>query len=146
MSDDALWAALADPHRRAIVALLLERPRTVGEIVERAGLSQPSTSKHLKVLREAGLVRVRQDAQRRVYALNLAPIAALDTWLTPYRELWNRSLDALGHRLDTPDHGTDPASAGTDPASPGSESRSGRTDAPPARTPSDRTESPPPTD
>ncbi|MEV7289294.1 metalloregulator ArsR/SmtB family transcription factor [Streptomyces sp. NPDC093252] len=109
--DDALWAALADPHRRAIVALLLERPRSVGELVERTGLSQPGTSKHLKVLREAGLVRVRQDAQRRVYALDPAPIAALDAWLTPYRSLWNRSLDALGHRLDAaagPADGTDP--------------------------------------
>ncbi|MEV5909219.1 transcriptional regulator [Streptomyces sp. WAC 01325] len=101
MSEDAsLWSALADPHRRAIVALLLERPRSVGEIVEECGLSQPSTSKHLKVLREAGLVRVRQDAQRRVYALDPAPIAALDAWLAPYRKLWNRSLDALGRRLD----------------------------------------------
>ncbi|MFE5812517.1 ArsR/SmtB family transcription factor [Streptomyces sp. NPDC056479] len=101
MSDDALlWSALADPHRRAIIALLMERPRSVGEIVEECGLSQPSTSKHLKVLREAGLVRVRQDAQRRVYALDPAPIAALDAWLAPYRKLWNRSLDALGRRLD----------------------------------------------
>jgi DNA-binding transcriptional ArsR family regulator len=101
MSDDAfLWAALADPHRRAIVALLLERPRAVGEIVEACGLSQPGTSKHLRVLRDAGLVRVRQDAQRRVYALDPAPIAALDAWLTPYRTLWNESLDTLGRRLD----------------------------------------------
>ncbi|MEU9957715.1 metalloregulator ArsR/SmtB family transcription factor [Streptomyces sp. NPDC050982] len=100
MSDASLWAALADPHRRAIVALLLERPRPVGEIVEACGLSQPSTSKHLKVLRDAGLVRVRQDAQRRVYALDPAPIAELDTWLAPYRKLWNTSLDALGRRLD----------------------------------------------
>ncbi|MFD5515593.1 ArsR/SmtB family transcription factor [Streptomyces sp. NPDC127066] len=100
MSDDALWAALADPRRRAIVALLLERPRTVGEIVEACGLSQPGTSKHLRVLRDAGLVRVRQDAQRRVYALDPAPIAALDAWLAGYRRLWNESLDALGHRLD----------------------------------------------
>ncbi len=87
------WTALADPHRRAIVALS-ERPRPVGEIVEACGLSQPSTSKHLRVLRDAGLVRVRQDAQRRVYALDPAPIAALDVWLTPYRKLWNESLDA----------------------------------------------------
>ncbi|MFF7356829.1 MULTISPECIES: ArsR/SmtB family transcription factor [Streptomyces] len=100
MSDAALWSALADPHRRAIVALLRDRPRSVGEIVEACGLSQPSTSKHLKVLREAGLVRVSQDAQRRVYALDPAPIAALDAWLEPYRRLWNRSLDALGRRLD----------------------------------------------
>ncbi|MEU0781081.1 metalloregulator ArsR/SmtB family transcription factor [Streptomyces sp. NPDC006173] len=100
MSDASLWAALADPHRRAIVALLLERPRAVGELVEACGLSQPSTSKHLRVLRDAGLVRVRQDAQRRVYALDPAPIAALDAWLAPYRTLWNESLDTLGRRLD----------------------------------------------
>ncbi|MFJ9539557.1 ArsR/SmtB family transcription factor [Streptomyces sp. NPDC101225] len=108
MSDAALWAALADPHRRAIVALLLERPRPVGEIVEACGLSQPSTSKHLKVLREAGLVRVRQDAQRRVYALDPAPIAELDAWLVPYRALWNRSLDTLGRRLDATAPDDDP--------------------------------------
>ncbi len=100
MADASLWTALADSHRRAIVALLLERPRPVGEIVEACGLSQPSTSKHLKVLREAGLVRVRQDAQRRVYALEPAPIAELDAWLAPYRRLWNTSLDKLGRRLD----------------------------------------------
>ncbi|MFF1674855.1 ArsR/SmtB family transcription factor [Streptomyces sp. NPDC058256] len=100
MSDASPWTALADPNRRAIVALLLERPRPVGEIVEASGLSQPSTSKHLRVLRDAGLVRVRQDAQRRVYALDPAPIAELDAWLSPYRKLWNESLDALGRRLD----------------------------------------------
>lgn len=101
MTDAALWTALADPHRRAVIALLLERPRSVGEIVEACGLSQPSTSKHLRVLRDAGLVRVRQEAQRRVYALDPAPIAELDAWLAPYRRLWNDSLDALGHRLDS---------------------------------------------
>ncbi|GCB43560.1 helix-turn-helix transcriptional regulator [Streptomyces sp. NL15-2K] len=110
MSDASLWTALADPHRRAIIALLLERPRPVGEIVEACGLSQPGTSKHLKVLKEAGLVRVRQDAQRRVYALDPAPIAELDAWLAPYRKLWNESLDALGRRLDQASEGTqDPA-------------------------------------
>ena len=111
MSDPALWTALADPHRRAIVALLLERPRSVGEIVEACGLSQPGTSKHLKVLREAGLVRVRQDAQRRLYALDPGPIAELDAWLAPYRKLWNTSLDALGDRLDetAPDTPEEPA-------------------------------------
>lgn len=107
MADAALWTALADPHRRAIVALLLERPRPVGEIVEASGLSQPSTSKHLKVLREAGLVQVRQDAQRRVYALDPAPIAELDAWLDPYRRLWNASLDRLGRRLDETSVGPD---------------------------------------
>ncbi|OIJ68992.1 ArsR/SmtB family transcription factor [Streptomyces mangrovisoli] len=116
MSDASLWSALADPHRRAIVALLKERPRPVGEIAEACGLSQPSASKHLKVLREAGLVRVRQDAQRRVHALDPAPMARLDAWLAPYRALWNSSLDALGARLDeTARPDLDPAPAETAP-------------------------------
>jgi DNA-binding transcriptional ArsR family regulator len=94
------WAALADPHRRAMLALMLERPRPVNELVAHTGLSQPGTSKHLRVLREAGLVTVRQDAQRRVYALAPGPLAELDVWLAPYRRLWNDSLDALERHLD----------------------------------------------
>lgn len=94
------WAALADPHRRAMLGLLRERPRAVGELVDLLALSQPSTSKHLRVLREAGLVRARPEAQRRVYELDPAPLAALDAWLAPYRSLWSGALDALGRRLD----------------------------------------------
>ena len=94
------WQALADPHRRAVLQLLLERPRPVGELVERLGLSQPGTSKHLRVLREAGLVRVRRDANRRVYALDPGPLSEIDVWLAPYRRVWNESLDALGRHLD----------------------------------------------
>jgi DNA-binding transcriptional ArsR family regulator len=94
------WAALADPNRRAILALLLERPRPVNELVERLELTQPATSKHLRVLRDAGLVSVRAEAQRRVYALDTAPLAELDVWLAPYRRVWNESLDALGRHLD----------------------------------------------
>jgi DNA-binding transcriptional ArsR family regulator len=94
------WTALADPNRRAALALLLERPRAVNELVERLGLTQPGTSKHLRVLREAGLVRVRVDAQRRVYALEPEPLAELDAWLAPYRRLWSESLDALERHLD----------------------------------------------
>ena len=97
------WQALSDPNRRAVLALLLERPRPVGEIVEQLGLSQPGTSKHLKVLREAGLVQVRQDANRRVYALDPGPIRELDVWLAPYRRLWNERLDELGRHLDRKD-------------------------------------------
>ena len=93
------WSALADPHRRAALELLLERPRPVGELAERLGLSQPGTSKHLRVLREAGLVQVRQDAQRRVDALDPGPLSELDVWLAPYRRLWNESLDVLGAHL-----------------------------------------------
>ena len=96
----ATWAALADPRRRELVALLLDGPRAVGELVESLGLSQPGTSKHLRVLRDAGLVRVRRDAQRRVYALEPAPLAELDAWLAPYRQLWSERLDALERHLD----------------------------------------------
>ena len=97
------WHALSDPNRRAVLELLLERPRPVGELVEQLGLSQPGTSKHLKVLREAGLVQVRQDANRRVYALDPGPIRELDVWLAPYRRLWNERLDELGRHLDRKD-------------------------------------------
>ena len=94
------WTALADPQRRALLGLLLERPRPVNELVEHTGLSQPGTSKHLRVLREAGLVQVRRQAQRRVYAVDPGPLAELDVWLAPYRRLWNDSLDALERHLD----------------------------------------------
>jgi len=97
------WAALADPNRRAVLDLLLERPRAVKELVERLHMTQPATSKHLRVLREAGLVSVRQDAQRRVYALEPRPIAELDAWLAPYRRRWDDRLDALERRLDATD-------------------------------------------
>jgi DNA-binding transcriptional ArsR family regulator len=101
------WAALSDPHRRAALSLLLERPRPVGELVEHLGLSQPGTSKHLRVMREAGLVRVRIEAQRRVYEIDPAPLAELDAWLEPYRQLWEARLDALGRHLDATPHRKD---------------------------------------
>lgn len=100
MASDVIWAALADPRRRAVLDLLRESERTVGELAERLGAAQPAMSKHLRVLRNAGLVRARVEAQRRVYAIDPAPIAELDAWLAPYRQLWNASLDALGHHLD----------------------------------------------
>ena len=94
------WHALSDPNRRAVLELLLERPRPVGELVEQLGLSQPGTSKHLKVLREAGLVRVERVAQRRIYAIDPDPMTELDRWLAPYRRLWNDRLDRLGAHLE----------------------------------------------
>jgi DNA-binding transcriptional ArsR family regulator len=94
------WLALSDPHRRTTIELLLERPRTVNELVRELGLTQPGTSKHLRVLREAGLVRVRPEAQRRVYEIDPTPLAELDAWLAPYRGLWNASLDALERHLE----------------------------------------------
>jgi DNA-binding transcriptional ArsR family regulator len=91
---------LAEPTRRRILDLLLERPRPVAELTEALGLTQPGTSKHLRVLREAGLVRVRAEAQRRWYELRPEPLAQIDAWLQPYRRLWADSLDALEHHLD----------------------------------------------
>ena len=94
------YAALAEPHRRRILDLLREGERPVGELVGRLGLSQPGVSKHLRVLREGGFVRVRQDAQRRWYELRPEPLAEVDAWLAPYRRLWADRLDALERHLD----------------------------------------------
>jgi DNA-binding transcriptional ArsR family regulator len=96
----AIWSALGDTNRRALLELLREKPCPVGELVEQLGLSQPATSKHLRVLRNAGLVRVEKAAQQRIYAIDPAPMVALDAWLAPYRKLWNEHLDALGRHLD----------------------------------------------
>ncbi len=100
MASSAAWIALADPRRRAALELLLDRPRSVNELADRLELSQPSTSKHLRVLREAGLVTVRQERQRRLYAIDPQPMAELHEWLARYRRLWDTSLDALERRLD----------------------------------------------
>ncbi|GLY00343.1 MULTISPECIES: metalloregulator ArsR/SmtB family transcription factor [Actinoplanes] len=89
---------LADPTRRRILDLLLDRPRLVGELTAELGLSQPGTSKHLRALREAGLVRVRPEAQRRWYELNPAPLAEIDAWLAPYRRFWEQPWPADGSR------------------------------------------------
>jgi DNA-binding transcriptional ArsR family regulator len=83
-----------------MLELLRERPRPVGELVALTGLTQPGTSKHLRVLREAGLVSSTATAQQRVYALELRPLAELDGWLEPYRRLWDGRLDALERHLD----------------------------------------------
>ena len=105
----APFEVLAEPTRRRILDLLLERPRLVGDLTAQLGLSQPGTSKHLRVLREAGLVQVRPDAQRRWYELRPEPLAEVDAWLAPYRRLWSERLDALGRHLDSmPDELEDP--------------------------------------
>src|SRR3954454_1519912 len=93
-------AVVADPSRRRILDLLLERTRSVGELVELTGLSQPGVSKHLRILRDNGLVRVRQDRQRRLYDVVPGPLAEIDAWLEPYRALWAGRLDDLGRHLD----------------------------------------------
>ena len=94
------FAAVSEPARRRILELLRERERPVGDLVEHLDLSQPGVSKHLRVLREAGLVRVRRDGKRRWYGLRAEPLAELDAWLAPYRELWGGRLDALEQHLD----------------------------------------------
>jgi DNA-binding transcriptional ArsR family regulator len=94
------FAVLADPSRRLILDLLRERPRPVGELVDRLRISQPGVSKHLRVLREAGLVKVRPDGRRRLYGLQPAPLAEVDAWLAPYRRHWSERLDALERHLE----------------------------------------------
>jgi len=95
------FEVLAEPTRRRILDLLRERPRLVGELSAELGLSQPGTSKHLRVLRDAGLVKVRAEAQRRWYELDPTPLAEVDAWLAPYRWMWADRLDALERHLDT---------------------------------------------
>jgi DNA-binding transcriptional ArsR family regulator len=94
------FAVVAEPNRRRILDLLCAEERSVSELVEELALSQPSVSKHLKVLREARLVHSEVNAQRRVYRLNPAPLVELETWLEPYRHYWSERLDALGQHLD----------------------------------------------
>jgi DNA-binding transcriptional ArsR family regulator len=95
-----IFEALADPTRRLIVDLLRERPRLVGELTALLDFSQPGISKHLRVLREAGLVHVRQDAQRRWYELRAEPFSALQTWLDGFRHLVAAKYDRLDRVLD----------------------------------------------
>jgi DNA-binding transcriptional ArsR family regulator len=99
----AAFETLAQPNRRRILDLLLEAERPVGELVDVLALSQPAVSKHLRVLRQAGLVEVRTDAQRRIYRVRAEPLQSVDEWLQPYRRLWASRLDALEHHLQTMD-------------------------------------------
>ncbi|ACV77411.1 ArsR/SmtB family transcription factor [Nakamurella multipartita] len=100
MVSETTWAALADPHRRAVLDLLSTGEHAVNDVVERLQLTQPQASKHLRVLREANLVQVRKDAQRRLYRLDPRPMAEIDAWLAPYRRRWNHSLDRLEDHLE----------------------------------------------
>jgi DNA-binding transcriptional ArsR family regulator len=92
---EAVLRALADPSRRAMVERLAQGPVTAGELDAMLPIARPGVSRHLRVLREAGLVDVRQDAQRRVYSLRPEPLADVDEWLGRYRALWQQRLDAL---------------------------------------------------
>jgi DNA-binding transcriptional ArsR family regulator len=98
-----IFDALSDPARRRILGLLQDGERPAGALVEALGLPQPNVSKHLKVLRTSGLVRVRGDAQRRLYSIDPAPLRELDAWLAPYRRFWSDKLDALGEHLKRSD-------------------------------------------
>jgi DNA-binding transcriptional ArsR family regulator len=93
------FEALAEPLRRHILDLLRERPRMVGELADLLEISQPGVSKHLRVLRDVGLVRVRQDAQRHWYELRPEALIEVDAWLQPYRQLWEERLDRLNDYL-----------------------------------------------
>lgn len=96
----SLFELVAEPHRRQVLDLLREGDRSVGQLVEELNVAQPTVSKHLKALREAGLVVVRPDAQRRWYRLRAEPLRELDAWLAPYRRVWSTRLDALEAHLD----------------------------------------------
>jgi DNA-binding transcriptional ArsR family regulator len=97
------FEVLAEPNRRRILDLLRDRERPVGDLVDALEVSQPAVSKHLRVLREAGLVDVRSDAQRRLYRLRPEPLQSIDEWLGPYRALWAAHLDELERHLDDVD-------------------------------------------
>jgi len=96
-----VFEILSEPTRRRVLDLLREQERTVGELVDALEMSQPAVSKHLRVLRDAGLVEARVDAQRRIYALRPEPLADVDAWLAPYRKFWRGKLAALQRHLDS---------------------------------------------
>lgn len=99
----SIFSAISDPVRRDILALLRAGETPAGALVDALGLPQPNVSKHLKALREAGLVRSRVDGPKRYYSLDPAPLIELDTWLQPYRQFWSGKLDALGEHLSRSD-------------------------------------------
>jgi DNA-binding transcriptional ArsR family regulator len=97
---ESAFAIIAEPNRRAILGLLLSSERSVGEIERRLRMPQPTVSKHLRVLREAGFVESTVDAQRRLYRLKPEPLQELDAWLDPFRRFWSAHVDALERHLD----------------------------------------------
>jgi DNA-binding transcriptional ArsR family regulator len=97
---ESTFAIIAEPSRRAILSLLASSERSVGDIEEQLNLPQPSVSKHLRVLREAGFVESRVDAQRRLYRIKPEPLMEIDAWLAPFRRFWSGHVDALERHLD----------------------------------------------
>src|SRR5215831_458261 len=105
-SVESVFDIIAEPNRRAILSLLASSEQSVGEIEEELGMNQPTVSKHLRVLREAGFVEATVDAQRRVYKLKPESLQELDEWLAPFRRLWSKHVDALERHLDRMDQTT----------------------------------------
>jgi DNA-binding transcriptional ArsR family regulator len=100
---ESVFGIIAEPNRRAILSLLASSERSVSELEQRLRMPQPSVSKHLRVLREAGFVEARVDAQRRVYRIRAEPLAEVDAWLAPFRRFWSAHVDALERHLDRMD-------------------------------------------
>jgi len=103
---ESVFEVIAEPNRRAILNLLVSSQQSVGEIEHRLGMPQPTVSKHLRVLREAGFVEARVDAQRRLYRLKPEPLQEVDAWLAPFRRFWSVHVDALERHLDRMDQST----------------------------------------
>ena len=103
---ESAFAIIAEPSRRAILSLLASSEQSVGDLEEQLQLTQPSVSKHLRVLREAGFVEATVDAQRRLYRLKPEPLQEVDAWLAPFRRFWSAHVDALERHLDRMDQAT----------------------------------------
>ena len=103
---ESVFEIIAEPNRRAIMSLLVSSPRSVGEIERQLRVPQPTVSKHLRVLRDAGFVESTVDAQRRLYRLRPEPLQELDDWLAPFRRIWSSHVDALERHLDRMDQST----------------------------------------
>jgi DNA-binding transcriptional ArsR family regulator len=111
---ESAFTVIAEPHRRAILTLLASSERSVSEIEHSLRIPQPSVSKHLRVLREAGFVESRIDAQRRLYRVRPEPLREVDAWLAPFRRFWSVHLDALERHLDRKNRRRDPGKGGND--------------------------------
>ncbi|MGO8673502.1 MAG: ArsR/SmtB family transcription factor [Capsulimonadaceae bacterium] len=103
---ESVFEIIAEPNRRAILSLLVSSQQSVGEIERQLQMSQPTVSKHLRVLRKAGFVEFTVDAQRRLYRLKPEPIQEVEAWLAPFRRYWSAHVDALERRLDRMDEPT----------------------------------------
>ena len=101
---ESVFEIIAEPNRRAILSLLVSSQQSVGEIERQLRMPQPTVSKHLRVLREAGFVESTVDAQRRLYRLKPEPLQEMDAWLAPFRRFWSAHVDALERHLDRMDH------------------------------------------